>query len=206
MKLDRKFAARRFRRTHSYSQGYTNVEMLATVGVLLILIAFASPMLLRVVRIYQLNNSATQLAGMVKLTRFEAIRKNTKVDCRFQPNGATWLVWSALPSGNASTQQTQLILGGYANMLPGGAPVPDPTPIANSVGGGGALNPVSGNAGLIRFDSRGAVDYQGGPLSVLVFYLGSADATPGYRAVLVMPAGTTQIWSTSSTGVWQRTS
>jgi len=183
--------------------------MLITVVVILILIAVASPMLLRLVRIYQLNNSATQLAGMVKLTRFEAIRNNTKVDCKFQTNGGNWTIWSAFANGGPGAQQTQLVLGGYANMLPAGPPVPDPSAIAATLGGGGTLGlaTVSGAAGFIRFDARGAVDFQGGPWSVQVFYLGNAaDPSPGYRAVLVMPGGTTQIWTASVAGNWQRTS
>jgi len=180
-----------------------------TLGLILILGAFAVPMLMRALRIYQLNDNATQLAGMLKLTRFEAIRNNTKVDCKFQPSGAGWMVWSAFANGAPGAQQRQLALGGYANLLPAGPPVPDPAPIAATLGGGGTLglNTVSGATGLIRFDSRGAVDFQGAAWSVQVFYLGNAgDPSAGYRAVLVMPAGTTQIWRASAAGDWQRTS
>jgi prepilin-type N-terminal cleavage/methylation domain-containing protein len=191
------------------SRGFSAIELTVTLSLILILGAIAVPMLMRTLRIYQLNDSATQLAGILKLTRFQAIRSNTEVDCKFQPTLAGWTVWSAFANGAAGSQQTQLALGGYANLLPAGPPVPDPAPIAATLGGGGTLglNTVSGATGLIRFDSRGAVDFQGAAWSVQVFYIGNAgDPTAGYRAVLVMPAGTTQIWRASAAGDWQRTS
>jgi len=192
-------------------RGFSTIELAVTLSLILILGAIAVPVLIRALRIYQLNDNATQMAGMLKLTRFQAIRNNTEVDCRFRPNGAGWTVWSAFANGAPGAQQKQLVLGGYANLLPAGPPVPDPAPIAASMGGGGALglNTVSGAAGFIRFDSRGAVDFQGegAAWSVQVFYIGSAgDPSAGYRAVLVMPAGTTQIWRASAAGDWQRTS
>ncbi len=190
------------------SRGFSTVEMLIVLAVILLIAAFASPMLVRAVRIYQTNSAATQLAGMLKLTRFEAIRNNTKADCRFQASGANWRVWSALANGAAGAQQTQLMLGGYATLLPAGA-VPDTAPIAATLGGGGTLGlrTVSGAPGFIRYDARGAVDFQGAAWSVQIFYLGNTtDPSGGYRAVLVMPAGTTQVWRTSTAGDWQRVS
>jgi len=177
--------------------------------VILILGAIASPMLMKAVRIYQLNDSATRLADMVKVTRFEAIRNNKKADVRFQQNGTTWLVWKdSNLNGAPDVTETQMVLGGYADMLPAGA-VPDTSPIASTLGAGGTLglNTVSGANGSIRFDTRGAVDFGGAAWSVKVFYLGNAaDTASGYRAVLVMPAGATQIWAASAAGDWRRRS
>jgi len=190
------------------SSGFSVIEMVITLGLILVLAAFTAPMLLRTVRVYQLNDSATQLAAMLKVTRFEAIRRNTKVDCQFEQDGANWRVWSALANGNPGARPAQLVLGGYANLLPAGPPVPDPTPIGLTLGAGGTLglNTVSGANGFVRFDARGAVDFGGAAWVVKVFFLGSADSSVGYRAVLVMPAGTTQVWRASAAGDWRRTS
>lgn len=198
-------ARRRENRIRPPHGGFSTVELVITLAVILVLAAIASPMLVRTLRIYQLNSSATQLAEMLKLTRFEAIRNNTRVPCGFQQNGTNWTVWkdtngNGIPDGT----ETQLVMGGYADLLPAGA-VPSPAPIAAAMGGGGTLTltAVSGANGLIWFDARGAAN----PAAVLVLYLGSAtDASAGYRAVLVFPAGTTQIWSSSAAGDWQRTS
>src|SRR5262249_52465725 len=91
-------------------RGFSTIELVVTLALVLILAAIAVPQLMRALRVYQLNDSATQLAGMVKLTRFQAIRSNTEVDCRFQPNGAGWTIWSAFTNGAAGAQQTQLVL------------------------------------------------------------------------------------------------
>ena len=53
----------------------------------------------------------------------------------------------------------------------------------------------------VAFDARGAVIP---PTNVNVFYLASSVAPDaGYRAVLLMPAGSIQIWSGDSTGNWE---
>jgi hypothetical protein len=196
------------RRTHGQSQGFSTVEMAVSVAIIMVLAGIASPFLLRTLRLYQLNDSATRLAGLLKLTRFEAIRNNTRVACGFRQNGATWILWKdSIPNGQPDPQEVQLVLGTYADMLPAAA-APNPAPIAATIGGGGALalGVVSGANGSIAFDARGAVDFGANPPAVFVLYLGSADATPGYRAVLVFPSGATQVWSCSAAGDWRRTS
>jgi hypothetical protein len=184
------------------SKGFSTVEMAVTLCVILILAAFASPMIVRALRTYELNDKATRLAGLVKLTRFEAIRTNTKVSLSLALVGGQWTASKNGPGANVVRE----VFGGSADLLPEGAPIPDAQPIKDTVGGGGGWNPLSGAAGFIRFDSRGAVDFQGAPFSVQVLYIGSADSSAGYRAVLVLPSGATQVWTTSSTGNWQRTS
>jgi prepilin-type N-terminal cleavage/methylation domain-containing protein len=191
--------------------GFSAIELTISMTVILLLAGIASPVLMRSLRLYQLNDSATQLAGLVKLTRFEAIRKNTRVSCGFQQNETTWTVWKdTISNGKPDPQETQLVLGSYADLLPA-SKVPDATAISNTIGGGGTLawNVVSGANGSIRFDARGAVDFGGNPWAVYVFFLGnSTDKSAGYRAVLVFPAGTTQVWAWTATGAgdWHRTS
>lgn len=190
-------------------RGFTTLEMAVSLALFLILAAIASPLLLRAVRIYQMNDSATRLAGILKLTRFEAIRNNRRVACGFQQNGVLWTVWKdSNGNGQPDPQETRLLLGNYSSMLGAGA-VPNPAPIAATIGGGGALalNVASGANGAITFDARGAVDFGGNPPSVRVLYLGNAaDPNSGYRAVLVFPAGATQIWTSSAAGDWRRLS
>ena len=205
MKLTHKSALHPRRQNTVRRDGFSTLEVVVTLTVILLLAAIASPMLLRSLRIYQLNDSAIRLADIVKLTRFDAIRNNSKADVRFQQNAGNWTVWDDTDiNGVMDSREVRLVLGGYADMLPSGA-VPNVSPIAASLGGGGtlALTTASGANGSIRFDARGALVPA---TNVYVFYLGNAaDAASGYRAVLVMPAGTTQIWAASAAGDWHRT-
>jgi len=57
------------------------------------------------------------------------------------------------------------------------------------------------NGGAITFDTRGAVS----GLAAYVFYVGSdIDPEFGYRAVVLLPSGSTQIWTAPNGGAWQQ--
>jgi len=60
----------------------------------------------------------------------------------------------------------------------------------------------------VQFDARGAIRVGGNVSSNLfVFYIGSAnDQEFGYRAVVLLPSGTTQIWTGPAGGPWQQIS
>jgi len=61
---------------------------------------------------------------------------------------------------------------------------------------------LSGSNGTVTFDSpRGAVS----PLAAYVLYLGSGDNPEfGYRAVILLPSGATQVWTAPNGGTWQQ--
>ena len=65
-----------------------------------------------------------------------------------------------------------------------------------------------GTGSTITFDAHGAIRTAiGGNVSnaIYVFYIGSViDPDPGYRAVILLPTGSTQIWSAPSAGPWQK--
>jgi len=50
------------------------VELVVSMTVMLILTAIAIPTLMRSFRAYQLNDTATRLADMLKFTRFDPVR------------------------------------------------------------------------------------------------------------------------------------
>jgi Tfp pilus assembly protein FimT len=188
------------------SRGFSTLEVLVSLGVILILGAMVSPQIVRTLRTYQLNDKATRLAGLVKVTRFEAIRKNTKVSMGLVQAGGQWTVWKdTIANGTPDATEVQEVFGEPANLLAAAA-APSPAPIAATVGTLN-LSVVSGANGAITFDARGAVDFGAGPQTVYVLYVGSAtDPQVGYRAVVVLPSGATQVWSSTSAGDWRRTS
>lgn len=198
----------RERAAASRDSGFSMVEMLISLVVVLILAAFALPDFFRAYRVYQLNSSASQLAGILKLARFEGIRRNAMAAFQVQQSGAGWLAWSDPDrDGIADPTETQDAIVAPITLLPAGVP-PSPDAITAAVGvGAPALNTLSGANATVTFDQRGAVFFGAQPLSIYVLYLGNA-ANPdfGYRAVLLLPSGVTQVWTAPAGGPWTRIS
>jgi prepilin-type N-terminal cleavage/methylation domain-containing protein len=189
----------------SRSRGFSMVELSVSMTVVLILSAIAIPELMRSFRTYQLNDAASRLSDSLKFTRFEAVRRNTPVTMQIKQSGSDWNVWTD-SDGDTIEDPTekQILITGFVTLLPAGGPP----------GTGGFVTPlgtsnftiVSGTNGTVKFDARGAVRV-GSALatSVDVFYLGSSTNPEfGYRAVLLLPSGATQIWTAPAGGTWQR--
>jgi len=190
----------------SCDSGFSLLEMVLSLVVVLILAAIALPEFSRAYRIYQLNSSASRLAELLKLTRFEAIRRNALVSFQVQQTGTDWLAWCD-PNRDGIPDVTEIqdpIIAPIA-LLPAGAP-PSPAAITAALGGGAALVTLSGANATVNFDQRGAVVFPSPP-QIYVLYLGNA-AYPdfGYRAVVLLPSGVTQVWSAPATGPWNRVS
>lgn len=174
-------------------------------AVAMILMAIGLPVFLRAYRTYQLSNAASQVAGILRLTRYEAIRLNTQVNCLFQVSplgpGMTQIWADTIKNGNLDPTEKMVLLGSGGNLVDSGG-VPGTAALIASANLTLAATPEPPLGAVITFDARGAVVP---PTTVDVFYLGSALAPDaGYRAVLLMPAGSIQIWTADSTGAWQQ--
>jgi Tfp pilus assembly protein FimT len=182
--------------------GFSLTELVVAMAVAMILMAISLPYFLRAYHSYQLSNAATQIADIVRLTRYEAIRLNKTVNCVIRPDTTDPTMTDALmtdvngnPPNGVSSRMILLgpsgnlvAAGSWASSLPSAAALGATTPTA-----------VPPAGGTIQFDARGAVISS----NVTVFYLnapGSPDS--GFRAVLLMPAGSIQIWSGDSAGNW----
>jgi Tfp pilus assembly protein FimT len=180
------------------------VELAVSLTVLLILTAIAIPSLMRSFRTYQLNDAAARLSDMLKFTRFEAVRRNTTVPLQIQQFGNDWSVWAdSDKDGILDTTEKQILITGVVTLLPSGTP-PSSASILAKLGATTSLDASkSGAASSLTFDARGAVS----PLAAYVFYLGSPNSPEfGYRAVILLPSGATQIWTAPAGGPWQRLS
>lgn len=174
------------------------------IAVAMILAAVGMPAFLKAYHAYQLTSAASQLSDILRLTRYEAIRQNKSINCIIQPDGIDPTRTDAFADadGAATPGPTDkiILLGPGGNIVDGGG-VPGTTALlakANVPGGTGTTTATPGNM-TIGFDSRGAVS----PPNVTVFYVASGQAPDaGYRAVLLMPAGSIQIWSGDLVGNW----
>jgi type II secretory pathway pseudopilin PulG len=189
------------------------VELVVSMAILLILTAIAIPSLMRSFRAYQLNDAAGRFSDMLKFTRFEAVRRNTQV-CFLQQSGPGWTVGTSSTCGAVfDANGKRQVIAGFASPLPANtAGLPGQGAICNKLvnNSGPCLNgTLSGtNNATVQFDARGAIRVGGNVSSNLfVFYIGSAnDQEFGYRAVVLLPSGTTQIWTGPAGGPWQQIS
>jgi type IV fimbrial biogenesis protein FimT len=183
------------------------VELVMSICVMLILTALAIPSLMRSMRTYQLNSAAASVSDMLKFTRFEAVRRNRQINFLMQANGTGWFVGTdSNNSGALDPTEKQQAIAGYATLLPSGT-APPPSAISAALGGA-TPTPLYGSGTTVTFDARGAIRQGlGGPLSnnVYIFYIGNTtDPDSGYRAVVLLPSGGTQIWTAPSGGPWRQ--
>jgi len=186
----------------SGQSGFSVLELVAALGVILVLAAIAMPDFSRAYRLYELNSNASRLAGLLKFTRSEAIRRNTPVDFQVQPTSSGWLAWcDSNNNGVADSTETQDPVISPMSLLPAGI-APSPNAITALLG---PLTTLSGGNATVAYDQRGAVLFGGQPQAVYVLYVGNT-AYPeyGYRAVVILPSGIVQVWSAPVGGPWNR--
>jgi len=183
------------------TRGFSTVELVVSVAIILSVSAIAVPTITKTLNLYRVNDAATQLAGILKITRFEAIRRNTSINCLNAQAGPTAqaTVWSD-NNGNGVPDpgEKQIVLGVNATLVAPAA-VPNAGALATAAGVA-ALTPVNPAGGSLKFDQRGAAN----PPAVYVFYVGNVAAN-GFRAVIVLPSGSVQIWTYTgnAANLWQ---
>jgi len=202
-----KWSARISSSTRSRSRGFSLVELAVSLLIVVVLTAMAIPSLMNSLHAYQLNDAAARVSDLLKFTRFEAVRKNTQISFLFQQIGGYWVIGTD-SNGNSLIDPTerQNTFTGFATLLPATG-TPATTPILTALGVG-ALTTLSGGPGSVTFDARGAVRVGGAiTTTVFIFYVGNgAHPEAGYRAVVVLPAGSTQVWMAPPGGTWLRLS
>jgi Tfp pilus assembly protein FimT len=186
--------------------GFSLTELVVAMAVAMVLMAVSLPYFLRAYRSYQLSNAATQMADMVRLTRYEAIRRNRIMNCVIRPDATDPTKTDALmtdvngnpPNGVSSPM---ILLGPSGNLVDAGSVTGAGALPARAALGATTPTAVPPSGGTVPFDARGSVTSG----NVTVFYL-NAPGSPesGFRAVLLMPAGSIQIWSGDSTGTWRQ--
>lgn len=187
-------------------RGFSLAELVVGLAVAMIISAVAIPSLVKSFQVYQLNDGANQLAGILKFTRFEAIRRNSAINClNIQATASGPANFWADDNGDGVEQptETQILLGTNATLVPAGA-VPGAGVLAAQVGVA-VLTTVNPSSGSVAFDPRGAVQ----PAAVYVYYLGnSGNPGAGFRAVVLLPSGSVQVWTYSPTAAntWQQVS
>ena len=192
------------KRSAKRQRGFSLTELIVALLVAMILMALGLPAFLRAYRAYQLNNATRQVADILRLTRYEAIRQNTAVQCIAQASGtpgSTNMWVDSIANGTLDPTEKMILLSPSGNLTDGGS-VPGASGLTSAAVGSWATSPQPPTASGVWFDARGAVKP---PTAVIVYYLSSTVAPDaGYRAVLLMPAGSIEIWSADASGNWQQ--
>ena len=76
--------------------GFSLTELVVAMAVAMVLMAVSMPYFMRAYHSYQLSNAATQMADILRLTRYEAIRRNRTVNCLIRPDAANPAMTDAL--------------------------------------------------------------------------------------------------------------
>jgi type IV fimbrial biogenesis protein FimT len=204
------------RRAARSGNGFSLIELLLSLVILLIITTLAVPVVIRSLQNYQLNSYASQVAGMLKFAKFEAIRQNTPVSCQIQHQAAGWLIWvDSNGDGVPDGAEPQMFVSGSFALLSGGS-VPSSSSISSALGPGSTGVPwtvLSSSPAAEWYDQRGVLCFQETPVcpattqAVYAIYLGNPnDPNSGYRAIITLPSGAVQVWSTAAGGTWQRVS
>jgi Tfp pilus assembly protein FimT len=195
-----------FLREGKKARGFSLTELVVTMAVAMVLMGIGMPYFLRAYHAYRLTNAAEQLSDILRLTRYSAIRLNKPVSCVLQPDASDPTITDAFSddNGNLTLDPTEkIILLGVGGNLAGGA-IPGAAGMLTAANVTSGTNVVAPGTSSVQFDARGAVTVAGTITSnVYVFYLASPVAPEtGYRAVLLMPAGSIQIWTGDTNGNW----
>ena len=192
--------------------GFSLIELIVALAVAMVLLAVGLPMFLRAYHVYQLNNAAREMADILRLARYEAIRLNKPVNCVIKSTGSTpptTNVWvdSFLVNGNPNNgvldpTEKMILLGSGGNLVDAGSVPGTPALLTAAIKSAVPQTPSS-TSSTVTFDARGATTNP--TLTVNAFYLSSSVAPEaGYRAVLLMPAGGIQVWAGDPSGNWQQ--
>jgi prepilin-type N-terminal cleavage/methylation domain-containing protein len=177
--------------------GYSLVEMMMTLAVGLILVSVALPAMIGAIQGYRLNSSAQQVASLVELTRYTAIRRNSLMTLRTVAQNGNTIFYIDLKGNSVLDAFDPMVLLPVDMQLANNQPL---TPNATSTG----LRPTQDFVSQMTFDYRGTVSLQpGGPLAAYFLALGYVNqAQYGCRAITVTPMGQTKMWKAPAGGSW----
>jgi len=177
--------------------GYSLVEMMMTLAIGLILVAVALPTMIGAIQAYRLNSMSQQVASLIELTRYTAIRRNALMTLQMKVNNGTTVFFIDLNGNNTLDANEPLVMLPTDMQLANNQSL---TPDASSIGLASTLDFTN----QITFDYRGTVSLPpGSPLAAYFLALGYVNqAQYGCRAVTVTPMGQTKMWKTSGYGTW----
>jgi prepilin-type N-terminal cleavage/methylation domain-containing protein len=195
-------------KTEKANQGFSLIEMMIVVAVMMILGAITAPGLFNMISDIRLRYSASNFAGILQSARIQSVRKNTfySVDQVTLASGDQGYYVDIPKSGTFANGDPVMPLGTALNVHPGiGSGAPNEGAFITSLNF--TVNPGGSPP---NFNARGLPCVASGnscpqtPGQGFVVFLSRASLTGNVRwgAVVVNPSGRVQIWTADSNGTW----
>ena len=195
-------------KTERANQGFSLIEMMIVVAVMMILGAITAPGLFNMISDINFRYSASNFAGILQSARIQAVRRNTfySVDQVTLASGDQGYYVDIPKSGTFVNGDPVMPLGTGLNVHPGiGSGAPSEAAFITSLNF--AVNP---GASAPNFNARGLPCVAAGgacpqtPGQGFVVFLSRASLTGNVRwgAVVINPSGRVQIWTSDSNGNW----
>lgn len=195
--------------------GFSLVELMVVVAIILIVTAIAIPSVRMVMASYQLDSGGRVVASMLQSAKMAAVKANQPYYAQYDVPSPKLASASppAAVRAYASTDPTAAVSNSVSFQAPGAL---DHSQLDTYLGGGNA-NSVSIQAAAtpIGFNARGipCVDPAGGfacgpldpanSLPVAFEWFIQHNSTQGWEAITVSPAGQIRSWRMTSAGKWQ---
>lgn len=183
------------------SAGFSLQEVLVVIGITFVVFGIAIPSFMPMYRGYQLSDAASRVAAVLKATRLDAIRRNNLINCRINGAVGSETIWDdSNGDGIAQSSESQTIVSGSLSFASAAA-VANTAALAGAVGVGALTVLSPADVTTVAFDFRGAPN----PAAVYVLYIRNTNVpAAGFRAVILLPSGSVQMWSANSNGQWNQ--
>jgi len=175
--------------------GYSLIEMMVTLAVGLILVSVALPTMIGAIQSFRLNSTSQQIANLIELTRYTAIRRNAVMSMQMVVNNGSTIFYVDT-NGNGLLDPSEPMV-----ILPSDMQLANNQPLTPGPASTG-LAPTQNFVSQINFDYRGTVNYPPGS-STGAYFLAvgyTNQAQYGCRAITVTPMGQTKAWKTVGYG------
>jgi prepilin-type N-terminal cleavage/methylation domain-containing protein len=186
--------------------GFSLIELLVVMAVMLIVAAFAVPSLTNTMAAYRLRGTLTSISGLSQRCRVQALKNNTTERLYFTgAAGAVVLYCKAVNDPIPQLQPTDPQISLAPQFSIPGAPTGGPTPLTGTImwGSSNAVFVVDSDP---YFNSRGlpcaaiGVGTACSTVTGYVYYVKYAGQNSRWAALSISPAGRVQNWFWDGTG------